>query len=74
LTFRRFFLPVAVYEKNPELVVENKISVAELRKLDNELPDEKNLTEEDQKSFATLRRFLDGEFKDGIGPTGYLYQ
>ncbi|MFZ0333259.1 MAG: hypothetical protein WAN10_09455 [Candidatus Acidiferrales bacterium] len=74
LTFRRFFLPVAVYEKNPELAVENKIPMTELRKLDKELPDEGTLTEEDQKSLATLRRFLDGEFKDGIGPTGYLYQ
>jgi hypothetical protein len=31
------------------------------------------LTEGDRKSLDTLRRFLDGEFKDGIGVMSNLY-
>jgi hypothetical protein len=71
--FRGFFLPVAVYEQNPDSVVENKIPVADLRKLYEELPQDPTLTEPDRKSLDTLRRFLDGEFRDGIGPMSNLY-
>lgn len=71
--FRGFFLPVAFYEQNPDSAVENKIPVADLRKLYEELPREPTVTEQDRKSLDTLRRFLDGEFKDGIGPMSDLY-
>jgi predicted KAP-like P-loop ATPase/F0F1-type ATP synthase membrane subunit c/vacuolar-type H+-ATPase subunit K len=68
--FRGFFLPVAAYSADPAVAVENKIPVADLRVLYRELPDDGALTDIDRRSLATLRRFLDGEFKDGIGPFG----
>jgi KAP family P-loop domain len=71
--FRGFFLPFAIYQDNPELVVENKIPVADLKKMYEQLPEDQNLTDEDRKALATLRRFLDGEFKNGISPTSDLY-
>jgi hypothetical protein len=71
--FRGFFLPIAVYQKDPVSIVENKIPVAVLRKLYEELPDDAALTDRDRESLSTLRRFLDGEFKNGIDPTNNLY-
>jgi hypothetical protein len=70
---RGFFLPVAVYQENPDSVVENKIPVSDLRKLHDELPQDPNLTDLEQKSLVTMRRFLGGEFKNGISPTDDLY-
>ncbi len=71
--FRDFFLPFAIYEKDPEPAVENKIPIADLRKLYDELPEDPAMTDRDRKSLAALRRFLDGEFKNGIGPSTDLY-
>jgi predicted KAP-like P-loop ATPase len=71
--FRAFFLPVAVYPPNPESVVENKIPIEDLRTLYRELPDDPALTTQAQKSLETLKRLLDGEFKDGLGPMSNLY-
>jgi predicted KAP-like P-loop ATPase len=66
--FRRFLLPVAIYSEDPTSMVENKISVADLRRLYEELPEDPNLNKDDRVSLRTLRRFLDGEFKNGVHP------
>jgi hypothetical protein len=71
--FRAFFLPVALYETDPEPYVENKIPVADLKKFYDELPQEPTMTDRDQKALSTLERFLNGEFKNGISPTKDLY-
>ena len=68
--FRGFFLPVAIYTEDAALAVENKISVADLRRLYEQLPDDGTLTDVDRHSLKTLQRLLDGEFKNGIGPGG----
>jgi hypothetical protein len=66
--FRRFFLPVAVYGNDAALAVENKISLADLSQLYERLPEEGELSTEDEKSLHRLRRLLDGDFKQGIDP------
>jgi hypothetical protein len=66
--FRRFLLPNMVYITDPATAVENKISISDLKELLGALPDDGTLTEADQQSLRTLRRLLDGEFKDGAGP------
>jgi hypothetical protein len=71
--FRGFFLPVAAYSSDPEPTVENKIPVADLKKFYHELPSDPTMTDRDQKSLATLERFLNGEFKSGISPMGHMY-
>lgn len=68
--FRGFLLPVAQYSGDASLAVENKISLADLRQLYENLPDEGGLSDVDQQSLRTLRRLLDGQFKNGIGPFG----
>lgn len=72
--FRRFFLPIAVYSDDAALVVQNKISIEDLERLYNELPDAGDLTGEDHKSLARLRRLLDGEFKNGIDPVSNAWR
>jgi hypothetical protein len=66
--FRTFFLPMAAYSEDPAQLVQNRISLEDLRRLYNELPEDPALTDRDRKSLAILRRFLDGEFKNGISP------
>jgi len=66
--FRAFLMPMAVYRENPDPIVENKIPLADLRRLYDELPNNGDLTEQDQKSLDGLRRLLNGEFKAGIDP------
>ncbi len=68
--FRNFFLPVAVYGEDPTPLVENKISMADLKRLYEELADDGSLTDWDYESLRTIKRFLDGEFKGGVGPVG----
>ena len=70
--FRRFFLPVALYQENRETVVENKIPVADLKKLYEELPTSP-LMVEDEQSLHTMRRSLDGDFKNGFRLPDELY-
>lgn len=65
--FRRFLMPVAIYNSDPALVVEKKLPVADLKRLYEELPDDGTLGDEDRRNLKTLQRFLNGEFKDGIG-------
>jgi hypothetical protein len=67
-TFRDFFLPIAAYSADPAPFVENRISITDLKRLYEELPEDASLTDRDRKSLETLRRFLDGEFKNGVTP------
>jgi hypothetical protein len=56
-------------------MVENKIPVADLRRLNEQLPEDCTLTADDRASLRTLQRLLNGEFKNGIDPIriGGLY-
>jgi len=73
--FRQFFLPMAAYSTDPTPLVENRISLKDLRRLYQDLPDDPTLTSHDRASLQTLRRLLDGEFKDGFSPLdGPLYE
>lgn len=71
--FRAFLLPPWIYRQDPSIAVENKISVAKLKELYEQLPEESGLTREDRVSLRTLERFLAGEFKGGTGPDS-LYE
>jgi hypothetical protein len=71
--FRDFFLPIAAYSEDPALLVQNRISLDDLKRLYEELPPDSTLTDRDQKSLEILRRFLDGEFKNGINPTSGIW-
>jgi hypothetical protein len=72
--FHTFFMPIAAYSEDPALMVRNKISLEDLRKLYDQLPDDGSLTSNDQKSLNRLRRLLDGEFKKGIDPLSDAWQ
>jgi hypothetical protein len=71
--FREFFLPIAAYTTDPTPFVQNKISLEDLKRLYDELPEDAALTDKDRKSLETLRRFLAGEFKNGINPTDNVW-
>jgi len=67
--FREFIMPEGYgYHEDPAPGVENKISIEDLAQLFSQTTDEANLTEADLKSLERLRRFLNGEFKNGIDP------
>jgi hypothetical protein len=66
--FREFFLPIAAYRQDPAPSVQNRISLEDLKRLHSELPDDAALTDQERKSLDLLRRFLDGEFKNGVNP------
>jgi hypothetical protein len=72
-TFRRFFLPVALYNEDSDALVENRLSVAHLRTLYEQLPDDGTLTEVDRQTLVTVRRLPDGEFRNGISSPDELY-
>jgi hypothetical protein len=64
--FRRFLLPASVsYTSDVAPFVENKIPLGDLRRLYEQLPDDGNLDDNDRQALRTLRRVLDGEFKNG---------
>lgn len=69
----RFFLPVAAYTTDPAPLVQNRISLEDLERLYNDLPDDPALTDSDRKSLSLLGRFLAGEFKNGIDPTSRIW-
>jgi hypothetical protein len=71
--FREFFLPMAAYSADPAPLVQNRISLEDLNRLYNELPDDPALTDRDRKSLDALRRFLGGEFKNGMSPTSDIW-
>jgi hypothetical protein len=66
--FREYFLPIAAYSTDPTPFVQNRISLEDLKRLYDELPDDAALTDKDSKSLETLGRFLAGEFKNGVNP------
>ncbi len=65
-TFNELLMPAGIYDTDPEPFVENKVSVDLIRKLFNELPDDYDPGNLPQKYVKRLRRFLNGEFKNGI--------
>jgi hypothetical protein len=67
--FREFFLPLAAYTVDPTTFVQNRISLDDLKRLYNDLPDDPAMTDSDHKSLKRLGRLLAGEFKNGISPT-----
>jgi len=73
LAFRQIFLPMAAYSVDPTSLVQNRISLEDLKRLDNGLPDDPALTEVDRKSLKRLGRLLAGEFKNGISPTADVW-
>jgi hypothetical protein len=70
--FRGIFLPVAVYDSDPTPLVENKIPVADIRRLFEDLPEDPALTTTDRNTLETVQRFLNGEFKNGVGQPGHV--
>jgi hypothetical protein len=71
--FRAFFFPVARYTEDPSLTVETRIRLTDLKRLYEELPEDPNLTDQEKKSLDLLRRFLSGEFQDGVDPTSGIW-
>jgi len=71
--FREFFLPIAAYSEDPTSLIQHRISVDDLKRLYKELPEDPTLTSADLKSLEILRRFLDGEFKNGISPVSGIW-
>ena len=69
--FRTFILPHSwIYSQDATISVENKIPVAKLKELYEQLPDDGIETDEDRRALRNLQRLLNGEFKSGIGPDG----
>ena len=64
--FQGIFMPIGIYENDPTPFVENKIPIAQLKRLYETLPDSENLSESERKSLRRLKQFLDGRFKKGI--------
>lgn len=71
--FRGFFFPVAVYSEDPTTAVKQKIDLEDLKRLYEDLPDPADLTDRDKKSLDLLRQLLNGEFKNGVGPTSGIW-
>ena len=70
--FRKFFLPAAVsYPDDPAPFVENKIPLADLKRLDHIIPDDPAMNEVERHALIAMRRLLRGEFNKGVGPDLY---
>lgn len=66
--FNEVFMPdKSVYESDPERFVENKMSVELIRKIFTELPDDFDPKDVPARYVNRLKRFLRGDFKNGIG-------
>jgi hypothetical protein len=66
-TFEGIFMPLGLFDSDPTPYVENKISTSDLKRLFEILPDDNAMTDSDRRSLRRLKRFLDGDFKNGIG-------
>jgi KAP family P-loop domain len=66
--FESIFMPIGMYTSDPTPIVENKISTMDLNRLYETLGDDEAMTDLDRKSLRRMKRFLDGEFKNGISP------
>jgi hypothetical protein len=71
--FRKFFFPIGVYNEDPASLVQNRISLVDLKRLYEELPEDAALTSPELKSMETLGRFLGEEFKNGVNPTSDVW-
>jgi hypothetical protein len=65
--FAGMFLPEGLIEGPTDPFVENKLDVATIRRLNDELPPGGVVTDYDKKAERKLQRFLRGDFKNGIG-------
>lgn len=66
--FNEVFMPdKSIYESDPEPFVEHMISVDLIRKLFTELPDDFDPNDVPVRYVNRLKRFLRGDFKNGIG-------
>jgi hypothetical protein len=66
-SFGGIFLPQGLIEGPTDPFVENKLDVATIRRLNEELPDGEILTDYDRQAERKLQRFLNGDFKNGVG-------
>ncbi|MFZ1086798.1 MAG: P-loop NTPase fold protein [Terracidiphilus sp.] len=64
--FATFFMPKALYTGNPEPFIENKIPVAELRRLLETPTEDETLTKANRLTLHILQRLLNGEFVSGV--------
>jgi hypothetical protein len=64
--FGTFLMPKGLYPGNPEPFIENKIPVAELRRLFETLTEDGPLSEANRLSLRILGRLLNGEFAKGV--------
>ena len=60
-------MPVGLYETDPTPYVENKIATVDLKRLYDTLPEGGDMTDQDRSSLRSLKAFLDGAFKNGVG-------
>jgi hypothetical protein len=65
--FAGMFLPEGLIDGPTDPFVENKLDVATIRRLNDELPQVGVVTDYDKKAERKLQRFLRGDFKNGIG-------
>jgi hypothetical protein len=66
--FNESLMPHMGYQGDPEKTVERKLDVGTLRKLFDELPDDAGMQDIPAGYVVWMRRFLNGDFKGGIGP------
>jgi len=64
--FNTFFMPKGMYTGNPEPFIENKIPVAELKRLFEILAEDEPLDEANKLSLRILGRLLNGDFVNGV--------
>lgn len=65
--FNDYLMPPMIYQSDPEAFVEQKIDVETLRTLFSGLPDDPGLALLPKRSVTRMRKFLDGEYKGGVG-------
>jgi len=66
-SFAGIFLPPGLVDGPTDPYVENKLDVATIRQLNEDLPYDEIVTDNDKQSQRRLQRFLNGDFKKGIG-------
>lgn len=64
--FSTFFMPKGMYTGDPEPFIENKMPLAELRRLFDTLTEDDPLNEANKLSLRMLERLLNGEFAMGV--------
>jgi hypothetical protein len=69
--FDNFLLPNAIIEGPTEPFIESKMSVSDLRRLAETIPSAANPDEYTKRVETKLRRFLRGDYKNGVGIGGF---